>query len=114
MDERTRRAYPTDRRGASVKRDSDVTASRWPVTTLAAYQNMLNAASNPKPEGEINERMIRLCQGRIAIAHAVLATRIACTHWKEGKVRQQLLKVLEELEGCRKSYPLDIRKPTTT
>ncbi len=106
MDERTTRAYPTDRRAASPKRQSDVIDSEWPLTTLSAYQGAPAAEGDPTA----NRKMNRLCFGRIRIGHALLALDGAILDWKDNdKVYDRLRTIRDHIEKEFLRYPLEVR-----
>lgn len=66
--ERERRAYPTDRRSASAKRQDSVTKSEHPIVTQAVYEAIIRGKDT-----ESNLKTKRLCQGRNLAGRLMLA-----------------------------------------
>ena len=106
---RRRSTMPTNRRGATVGKDSDVSTAAWPVTTLSSYQMVLKEVAGT-PEEQLNLKMTRLCETRAKLGHLILAFKNCRALWKDkDQVVLRLGEIERYLETAMKDFPLEIR-----
>lgn len=105
--------YPSSRRSASPKRDSDIAASKWPIITKAAYGAMLS-----RQDPQLNLKMKRLAMGRIRFGQLHLAISSAMHDHnpavKGGDIStrtiyNKLRAIDRDVERLMLSYPLEVR-----
>ena len=110
--EREKAAYPTDRRGASNKRDSDIQPSEFPLVTHAAY-----IACVQKPATMVDPKLRFLCKARARIGNALMAVDTALhalnpqvtNDGRDKAIYQKLRSVRDALEKQQIKFPLKIK-----